>query len=190
MNQRINDANHHLLQLFKTPGFFSIHDPADHIFAIADLGIKITELGQNIAGNQVNQLAVDGGGADVHGNGIVAVRRIARLNVDDVGFSSRMNRPCQGSGNFKISFPEDLRNLLNYRKIHCQPVLAMFQFQKTDQAGHIRKIVLSRRHRQFQVFFLNRRNKQALVLQVFQIHFLDSGGTARGALHIQNAGID
>ena len=130
------------MQPFKTSRFFSIHDPADHIFPIADLSIEITELGQNITGNEIDQLAIDGCGSNIHGNGVVAVGCITRLNVDDMGFPAGMNRSHQGCGNLEISLPEDIRNFLDYRKIHCQSVFAMFQLQKTNQTRHIRKIVM------------------------------------------------
>ncbi len=58
-------------------------------------------------------------------------------------------------------------------------MFTMLQFQKTDKTRYIRKIILLGGHRKLQIFLLDRRNEQTGFLKFFQIHLLDSGGTAR-----------
>ena len=93
-----------LLHFFQAVGFFGNHNPADHIFAETDLGIEVSVLSQDPAGNEIDELAVDRGGTDVYGNGIIAVSGITGLNIDDVGFAPRMHGPFQGGRYVEIVF--------------------------------------------------------------------------------------
>jgi hypothetical protein len=52
------------------PFFLEKKDTADDILAVADLAVEVPALGQHLACVEVQQLAEDGGGADVHRHGV------------------------------------------------------------------------------------------------------------------------
>ncbi len=168
-------ADDDFVQDIESPRLFRIYDPRDNVFAIADLAIEVSMLGKHTSGNEIDQLSVNGRGTDIYSYRKISAGGISGFYVDDMTFPAFENRPSEGHGNFKICFPQCLRNFSNDRKAHHQPVFMVFAPEKTDKTRRIGKIVNACRLRQFEVHFLNRGYEKALALQVFQVHLLDSG---------------
>ena len=190
MNDAVDGFDNDGMQFFQTVRFFGKHDTADDILAIADLAVEIAGFRNDFTGDEVDELAVDGGGADIDGDGVIGFGRISGLHIDNVGFSAFLNRSFKGCGHLETTFPQNIRYLTDNRQADRQAVFALIQFEKTDQSRYIRETVIRRRFRQFDVFFFNRRHKQTLLFQIVEVHLFDFCRLPGGYAHIQDTGID
>ncbi len=130
------------MKLLEAPRFIRINDSADDVFTVTDLSVVVTKLGQNIARFKVDQLPVNGCGPDIHGNGIISIGGIPRLNIYDVRLSPGLDRPGKGSGNSEAVFSQDVWNFPDNGKPNHQTVFVVFGFQKRDESGYIRQVIL------------------------------------------------
>jgi len=112
-------------------------------------------LGQNLTVDKIDDLTVYRGGADIHGNGITAVGRVAGLNIDDARLAEIPHGSHQGCRKLEVVFTNHIRYFTDHRQINLQTMLIMFEVQMADQAGDIRQVVLRGGLGQLQVFLLN-----------------------------------
>ncbi len=154
----------HFMQTLQSARLFSIYDPRNDIFAIADLTVEITVLGQDVTAYQVDDLTINGGGSDIHGDGIAAAGGIARLIIDQTGFADIAHRAHEGGGDLKIIFADGIRYFADNRKGNIQTMFVMLGLQVTDQTGDVRQIVLGCRFRELRKLFFHRGDEQPLFL--------------------------
>ncbi len=162
------------------PGFSATHDAADDVLAVADLPVELRVLGEDLPADQVDELAVDRGRADVHGHGIVAPGSVAGLDVDQARAAVLAHRPHQRCGQLEPLRADHLRDLADHGQVGFEPVLIVPELEVADQPGEIRQVVLGRGGRNFQVFFLHRRQKKPLLLEIVEVELPDAGGPPRG----------
>ena len=162
----VDGPDHHLLQAIETAGLFGVHDARDDILAVADLAVELGVLGQHLARDQVNDLAVDGRGPDVHGDGEAAAAGIARLQVDQAVAPVRPHRPDQGGCDSEIPLSQHRRDLADQREVHPQAVLVVHALEVLNEAAEVGQVVAGRGRGEFEVLFFDRRQKKPLLLQV------------------------
>ncbi len=175
------------MELVKTARFFGINYPADHIFSVTYLAVKISVLGKHLPVYDVDKLAVNCCSPYIHCNGIIPVGRISRLYIDNMRLPSFMNGPGQSYGDFKTVFSQNVGNLSDYGKFDDKAVLVIFCFQITDHARHVRKVVLGGRLRKLKISLFNGRHEKASLFKFIKVHLPDvrrAPGTGR---HIKHA---
>jgi hypothetical protein len=183
-------VSNHLVETFQAALFFGKDNPADHILTVADLAVEVTMFGQHLTAFQIDELAVNRGGADVHGDGIVAVGGVSGLDVDDLGLAALHHRPGQGGGDPESVLAQRVGNFADYRQAHRQAVFVVVQLQVADQPGDVGQVILVVGFGQFNVDFFHRRQKQPLFLQIVEIHLLDAGRAPRDVALAEDAGVD
>ena len=90
----VHGGRHHLMESVQAPRFFSRHDTGDNILPVADLAVEIPLFGQHLPRYKIDQLAIDRCRADIHGNGIIAIGRVAGLHIDDMRLAPGLHRAC------------------------------------------------------------------------------------------------
>ena len=88
--------------------------------------------------DKVDKLAIDGGGANVDGDGVIDLGCISRLDVDDMRFSTFLNRSFEGCSHLEIALPQNVRYFTDNRQTNHQSPLILVQLEETDQSGYIR----------------------------------------------------
>jgi hypothetical protein len=53
------------VQGIESPGLFRVYDPRNNVFAVADLAVEVSMLGKHASRNEIDQLSVNGRGADI-----------------------------------------------------------------------------------------------------------------------------
>jgi len=139
---RVDGRDHHLLDAVQPARLFRVDDPRDHVLAVADLPVEFRVLGQHRTGDEVDHLAVDRGGADVHRDGTAAAGGVAGLDVDDAGLAHLPHRPHQCRGHLEVGLPHHLRELADDGQVRLQPVLVVLAPELADQTAHVRQVVL------------------------------------------------
>ena len=104
--------------------------------------------------------------------------------------SSDLDRPCKCYGNIKIIFSKNVRDFPDNREINHKTLLVILALQVTDKSCDIGQVVFCGRFREFQVFLFNRRQKTAILLELFKIDLPDTGSPPGTTPRIQNTCID
>ena len=81
INQFVNSLHNHLLQFLQASRFLTVRDACDYVRVVIDLPIVVTGLRQNSSFSQIQELDFNRRGADIQGDGIMAVSGIARFNI-------------------------------------------------------------------------------------------------------------
>ncbi|VTR70227.1 hypothetical protein DESC_780415 [Desulfosarcina cetonica] len=186
----VDGLGHDLLQPFQAALFLGIHDPADHVLAVTDLGVEVAVLGQHGTALQVDQLAVDRGRANIHGDGIVALAGVAGLDIDDLGLAAFEHRAGQRGRDPETVLAQHVGQLANHGQADRQAVFVVVQFQMADQTGHIGQMVLVVRFGQLDVDLLHRWQEKTGLLQVVQVFLLDPRRAPRNVALTQDAAVD
>jgi len=134
-------------------------------------------------------LAINGGGADIDGNGVVPLAGIAGLDIDDLVFSSFHYGPGEGGRYLEIGFSQNIGKLPNHGERNHQPMFVVTLLEKADEAAGIRKVVARGGDRQLEIPLFHRRYKQASILQIIQIDLPDFSRMTGGVGVVQDAGI-
>jgi hypothetical protein len=179
----VDRFNHHTVQGFQAPRLLGEHDAGDDILAVADLAVEIAVLGQHPARDQVHQLTVHRGGADIHGHGVILCRGVARLHIDDIGLARTAHGRARVTVTLKSCSLKPL-DLAYDGKLDDKTVFVVMQSQVIDQAGDVGQVILGIGQRKLQVKFFHRRQKEPLGLDLLQPDLFHRGG-APGGLALQ-----
>ena len=186
----IDGARNHFMQLIQSARLFRIHDPGDNVLAVADLTVEVTIFSENIPGDEIDQLAINGGGADIDGDGVVAVAGIARLDIDDLVLAALHHGPGERGCNLEAGFSQDIRKFSNHRQRNHQPMFMVTLFEETDETAGVGQIIAGGRRGKLEVAFFHRRYKKASILEIIQIYLLNPSCMPGGKGLVQDSGVN
>ena len=105
VDQVVDVLHHAVMELLQAVRFLlGIQDPCDHVFPEADLRVVGCLAAQHLPAHEVQQVRDDGRGADVDRHPEIALRRVARLELDHL---HRLAALAEGGGDREIAFPKE-----------------------------------------------------------------------------------
>ncbi|MBP1722181.1 MAG: hypothetical protein H6Q45_793 [Deltaproteobacteria bacterium] len=153
--QLVHDAvqglNHHLLKRGKGPGFLRVNNAAYDIIAKLYLGVIGRCLRQDFPALQINELAPEGSGPDIHYNGVVPSGCVPRLHayqlgtacapqlvLPQLGFHPRLHH---GDGHFPCRVSQGAGEPLQQEKIYGDVFQSVLPFERAQQPREIADVV-------------------------------------------------
>ena len=165
----VDGGRHGLLQLLQTLLFLAENDAGDDVVPVTHLGVIIRGVAQDLALGQVQELHPDGGGADVHRQGKVALGGVAGLHVDHVRGTEAAPGEIQGGGDLEVLLPHHPGQLPEEEEVQGEAVHGMLAGQTLFQAGQVIDVIRQGGGRQFDKSLLEGRVIEAFRLQGGQV---------------------
>ena len=187
LDDPVDGLHQHLVQPTQPPRLFRVDDAGDHVFAVGKLAVVVSAPGQDLAGGQIQQVAVDRGGADVDGQAETAFRPVTRLDIDHHVLAGGVDGTGQGGGDEKVFVPQGAPELAQGVQGDDEPPLVVLVVQPLHQTGGVGPVVSGRGGRQLEDQLFHWRHEDASLLHLVDGEQVDPGPVPGGHVDGQAA---
>ncbi len=149
----VDGGGHRALQLLQPLLLLAEDHAGDDVVPVTHLGIVIRGVPDDLAGGQVQELDPDGGGADVHGEGKVALGGVAGLHLHNPGFPGAPLGKVQGGGDPEVVLAHHLGQLAQHEEIGARLSRPCWRARPCSRRAQIADVVRQGRRRQSTNFF-------------------------------------